>query len=205
MSQYQFQLAGREMCLLAETTSLYLLSRPSQKKKSANDFQASLLNSPSSCTSSCMPTETANQNVTLLHFSLSASSLFIHFPIYFLPSSCALAQVDIPSCHSWLSLSRPDSSPRPRLSVFWCVTFWILLCYYTCLILLRLLTKCDELLTLDQQMSRKNLRLQKRQGNNLDWNDFPHRSPKQADRGFTLNPTVWGGRQEGAASYSICT
>lgn len=112
MSQYQFQLAGREMCLLAETTSLYLLSRPSQKKKrSANDFQASLLNSPSSCTSSCMPTETANQNVTLLHFSLSASSLFIHFPIYFLPSSWALAQVDIPSCHSRLSwLFSPSSS-----------------------------------------------------------------------------------------------
>lgn len=70
------------MCLFAETTSLYIcLGLP---KKGDNDFQTSFLNSPNSCTSSFKPTETANQNLRLVHFSLSVSSLFfLSLRLYF--------------------------------------------------------------------------------------------------------------------------
>lgn len=168
------------MCLFAETTSLYIcLGLP---RKDANDFQTSRLNSLSSCTSSFKPTETANQNLRLVHFSLSVSSLFLSFlisPSVFL-LLCALAQIDILSCNSLLSCS--DSSP-PQMSVF---SFWkkvltemFFLYVYVIYIYVVYIYICCIC-----YMYRKNLKKTEKT------HHFSHQSPKQGCQRCTHSPIV---------------
>lgn len=65
----------------------------------------------SSCTSSCMPTETASQHLTLVHFSLSASSLFFHLFCFFYVL--------------WLKLTLfPVTLDRPVLTLHRSLFFW---------------------------------------------------------------------------------
>lgn len=123
MSQYQFQLAGREMCLLAETTSLYLLSRPSQKKKKEvlMIFRPLSLIHPAAVLAAVCP---QRQPIKMWHYCIFLCqlrlSLFIFQSIFFLLHEHWLKLTFLP-----VTLDCPDSSLPPRLSVFWWVTLLI--------------------------------------------------------------------------------